>query len=272
MIGLWKRWRKARKEKRDRERALFHAVWENDMFRVEELLKEGVDIEATDMNCMTPLLHVVRMQRVEMVRFLLEQGANPNCEHLIQSEAEMTALTLASVIEPVSIEILSLLLEHKADPNLTVQGGKSTLYYVTIAGNLEAVKLLIAHGAKVNTPVSHPLAGAAANGHLDIVKVLLEAGASVKGHHAFQYAASQGHIDIIQTLLDAGADINEDAEALTYAVINGHTETVRVLIERGVDVNAIKSTIQPPLAMAEKLGHEEIARMLREAGAKSSRK
>jgi ankyrin repeat protein len=76
-------------------------------------------------------------------------------------------------------------------------------------GHLEMVKLLVAAGAEVNSQDSYdwgPLVSAAARGHLQVVKYLVEkAGADVRwadpdGQRAFVYAASRGHSDVVEYL------------------------------------------------------------------------
>ena len=59
------------------------------------------------------------------------------------------------------------------------------------------------------------------------------------------------------------ANINMD---MARAVVSGDTPTVRRLIGEGVDVNANESAYSP-LSMACNCGHQEVVRILLEAGA-----
>ena len=59
-----------------------------------------------------------------------------------------------------------------------------------------------------------PLIIASSAGHLDIVRMLVERGASVnevtaEGRSALLYAASKGRDSIVQFLLEKGADVNK---------------------------------------------------------------
>ena len=60
---------------------------------------------------------------------------------------------------------------------------------------------------------------------------------------ALMEAADEGHVEVVRLLLESGADINtqEDygngATALMEAAGNGHVEVVRLLLENGADTN-----------------------------------
>ena len=80
--------------------------------------------------------------------------------------------------------------------------------------------------------------GAAANGHLEVVRLLLEAGADknaadARGDNALITAALYGQLEVVRLLLEAGADKNaamaNGTTALMLAAENGHLEVVRLL-------------------------------------------
>ena len=93
------------------------------------------------------------------------------------------------------------LLKAGADPNLALLSGETALMAAAEKGSLDAVKLLLDHGANVNA--KEPQEGqtaiiwAAAEKHSDILKVLLEHGADVRartnsGFTPLLFAAQQG--------------------------------------------------------------------------------
>ena len=87
-----------------------------------------------------------------------------------------------------------------------------------------------------------PLILASRGGHLEVVRLLCEAGADkdkadVDGLTALTSASREGNLEVVQLLCDAGADkdkaIQSGATALTLACEEGHTEVLRLLYESG---------------------------------------
>jgi ankyrin repeat protein len=131
--------------------------------------------------------------------------------------------------------------------------------------------LLLAKGAAVNTKErflgENALMWAAAEGHLEVTKALLEAGADPQakstvldtpklsfprsggpntpfprgGWTALMYAARQGEVETVRALVDAGANLNvqdpDGTTALVFSIINAHYDSAAVLIDKGADPN-----------------------------------
>ena len=96
-------------------------------------------------------------------------------------------------------------------------------------------------------PNGHGFVLAASLGHLEVVRLLLEAGADkhavdTEGDTALSAAAQEGHLEVVRMLLEAGADkeaaLTDGATALHFAAQDGHFEVVRLLLEAGADKDA----------------------------------
>jgi len=62
----------------DHELSLHNAVKENKLNEVEKRIDEGVDLDTRDHNSWTPLMEAAQGLNPEMVKLLLDGGANPN--------------------------------------------------------------------------------------------------------------------------------------------------------------------------------------------------
>jgi len=131
-------------------------------------------------------------------------------------------------------------------------------------------------------PHRSALQAASENGHLDVVRYLIHAGADVNtpaakvyGRTALQAAAGNGHLYVVKHLLAAGAEVNAPAgfkfglTALQAAVVAKDLPIVEILLHAGA------ATKTPPggprtctaLHMAARGGHLTIVEQLLDAGA-----
>jgi ankyrin repeat protein len=87
---------------------------------------------------------------------------------------------------------------------------------------------------------------AAAEQHLDVVRLLAGSGADLEarsnaGMTPLMFAIRSGNIDVTRALLDLGASLEATAPdgttALALAIINAHWELARFLLDRGADPN-----------------------------------
>ncbi len=86
------------------------------------------------------------------------------------------------------------------------------------------------------------------------------------GMTALHWAAAQGHDDIVRLLLDHGAHINvQDRDGNTplhIAVRNGNLSTVKLLVERGARVTLVNRHGETPLALAHRYHRPDIVALL----------
>lgn len=148
------------------------------------------------------------------------------------------------------------------------------LYYVSFAGLLHSVQLILNTGADVNEQggyYNNALQAASAGGHKEVVELLLNHGADqkLKGgkySYALQAASVKGHEDIAQLLLLHGADVNaqdeDEGSALYMASLGGHEKLVSLLLEGGANVNAKGGNFGNALQAACFRGDEEVVKLL----------
>lgn len=130
--------------------------------------------------------------------------------------------------------------------------GRTPLMYGVVAGNPNAVEMLLLAGAQVDfSPHTHqttPLMLASAYGQEAILAMLLQAGASVNRGNidqstALMIAAYHGHLGIATQLLAAGAEVNwqdkDGDSAMAIALTQGHASIVDLLLQAGADLNLL---------------------------------
>lgn len=111
------------------------------------LLARGADSNPDPNNRrVTPPLKAA-LSRPEVVKILLEHGANPNLPFDDGNSALLEVLQQRNQI--TSLEAFTLLLQHSADPNLAKAQTGETLMAAAIAARVEYVKLLLEYGADV---------------------------------------------------------------------------------------------------------------------------
>jgi len=108
-------------------------------------------------------------------------------------------------------------------------------------GDIAGVKAAISAGANVNLPDDrngHALPRAAANGHAEVVGVLIAAGADAHTENeiALCWASGFGNAEVVRVLLTADANVHVDNDdPIFQAAAMGHVEVVRMLLVAGAD-------------------------------------
>ena len=123
----------------------------------------------------------------DIVKLLLERGADPNIKHSIYGH---TALMKAT--ENSHIDIIRILLESDVDINIQNSYGDASLIYASREGRIEIVRLLLENGADPNIKNNWsetPLMMASISGHSDIVRLLLERGADINIQNRYGFTA-----------------------------------------------------------------------------------
>jgi uncharacterized protein len=146
-----------------------------------------------------------------------------------------------------------------------------------VKGNQVArVRQLIQEGADVDELDDHqdaPLVMAAYQGHVEVLQLLLEAGADVKAVDpemratALHAAAYAGRTDAARLLIQYGIDIDRQGPyngytALHDAIWQNHVATAQVLIEAGANLSLKSNAGETPLDLARARGRREISALL----------
>ena len=121
----------------------------------------------------SPLLHSIHLNRIDLVKLLLEHGADPN-------SCLVTSSALGVAVYHQQFKIIDILLEHNASGNGLYDVFPSIFLAIQF-DHVNIVKTLLNHGADVNIQVkglgATPLMSATLNGNIRMVELLLMKGA-----------------------------------------------------------------------------------------------
>ncbi|KAI9695104.1 MAG: hypothetical protein M1820_008929 [Bogoriella megaspora] len=223
-----------------------------------------VDIDVRDTAWWTPLWWAAAGNHVDVVRILLERGAN------VCSRNFSGRQLLCAVARKGSKGLVTLLLKHGAE----IDDQYPPLLEAARGGNLPIVKLLFRAGADPDDRGSEmypPSLLVIQNGHEAVVKLQITPRNRTNDPER-QQTEARGHQSIIKLLLETGKiDINEKVAggrtALHIAAEHGDEALVKLLLDTGkAKVNAKTHTSQTPLHLAAGEGGVGVVKQLLDTG------
>nr|CDJ80356.1 Ankyrin and K Homology domain containing protein [Haemonchus contortus] len=231
---------------------------------------------ATEQDC-TPLMEACAAGNVRSVKCLLDLGADINAYSITQN----TPLIYAAAAGQE--KVVRMLIDSKCNLDLRNENGHCALMEAASAGHLNIVKLLIESGAKavfvnMNSEFKEsPLTLAAYKGYTDVIEYLLSLNDYDRStrdeelHTALMEAAMDGHLEVARILIQAGAPVNLTSESyespLTLSCCGGHAELAKLLIDAGANIEETNDENYTPLMEAAREGHVHVVKILLENGA-----
>jgi ankyrin repeat protein len=284
------------------------AAWFGDLNRVRELCDEDPSLVnrpseyAGYYACSgTPLRNAAGGGHIDIVKLLLERGADPN---LPEEGIAPRGHALHSAVVRGHIEIVKLLLAHGAYPNVEVESSADTLSaalatsgYNYVKPNAEMVELLCSHGAAravhllayggdvvtgaavfaanpslANNPEA--LANAAGEGKEAFVRLMLRYHPDLPRRLDFpNWSVGAKTRELNDLLFQHGMNANArdwlEATPLHHLAGQGNIEKATWFLDHGADLHARDEDIcSTPLGWAAKFGRKEMVQFLLSRGAK----
>ncbi len=229
-----------------------------DLRLLRALIGRGVDLNAGHAG-MTALIAATRDSwhgRPDAVMTLLTNGADPR---IADHDGNTPLHHAARSSDP---GVAALLRDAGAEIDVLNHDGASPLAVACIAGNWRLARFLLERGAKPELPGGVPALHAAASGDEDDpagVQLLLKHKAKAdardpRGRSALHEAAFAGHIDIVGILLGAGADVQaRDQEQRTPfldAARGARLNALHALADAHADIHVVDSQDRNALMLA----------------------
>ena len=276
------------------------AVFGDAEFVRSTLKRDRSQANHTDTQWWRPITAAARRRDFEMVKLLLEHGADPNLpeDGAPVGEALWTAVYLD---QP---EMVKLLLEYGANPNTSPESSGSAVMHAR--RNPEVLALLLRYGAKEESRPFEEidrlieerrldelenrlretglmtrqgeaswgegiLAGPANAGDLELIEVLMRCGASVPDTTKWGRYYYFKHANVARFLLEHGMNANhrswQEVTLLHDMAHEGSVEKARLLLDHGAEVNAIDGEYRStPLGFAARWNQRDVALLLIERG------
>lgn len=266
-----------------------------DLEGVKALIEKDPDlVNAKDKDGRTPLHWASHGVHLEIVKFLVDKGADVNAE---DSKKVVPLHSLAVRNDAAAIEIL---IAKGAHVDAKDYGGNTALHYAAMYDAADAAALLIEKGTDIENRENYmrtPLILCARErGGPRTIKILLEAGADVNARDKFQdtalnLASWRGKKEVVDLLLDGGAEIpskgrdvrhlfseaashglsrlfdavakaggdptfklSDGGTLLHAAAAGGSAEIIEILITKGLDINLKDNYGWTPLHYAARDG------------------
>jgi len=269
---------------------------------VKALVKGGADPKITNGDGVTATMIAIVNDRFDLAKTLIDLGADPNDGSLYfavdmhDATTDMRAkdgsrLRADHANTMTAIDLVKLLLDRGADPNKSFIGtlhsttlccpddiNSSPFYRAATAADVEAIKLMLAHGAQVEwspTEVKKEGKGARAGGgggrgNGNVGKTPMMAamnggrGAAFNagpgfdrlGPPPFRESSDREPISAIKALLAAGANPNAKAPDGSYllhqAVQARQIPIIKALVDAGAKLDVVNKDNLTPLLLAEK--------------------
>ena len=241
-----------------RETALHYASEQGYKAMIDHLLANNADVNAKSSSGVTPMHLAAVKGHAGIVESLAEKGGDVNS----RNNDNWTPLHYAAVWGHT--DVAQVLLANKAEIDAKDNEGMTPLQRAAANGRKDLAELLVARGAAVNIHY------VAAIGDLETLKAMLKEAPNLakevdgKGNSPLHWSAANGHTELVKLLLTNMAEINSQNRdgdiPLHLAVRNGHRDAVELLLANKADIAAHGKYGETPLHLAYR--HTEVTRLL----------
>jgi ankyrin repeat protein len=231
--------------------SLLEAVLLGDRSAVENFIALGADVNAAEDDGTTPLMRAVHGRFPDIAKRLIDSGANVTARNrygvtalYLAARGGDAATTRALLV--AGIDANTSLPGGETALMTAARSGHTEVVGVLLTGN-SAVESLADLAGSATAPerstgyaaVENAGYGSTQRGTIQRNRADVNAREQRYGDTALMWAAVAGHVDVVRLLIEAGADVravdDEGVTALQLARANGHTEVAAALLAAGAN-------------------------------------
>lgn len=222
---------------------LIVAVLAKNLKSIKLLVEVGkADINLVDSDGFNAFMHAIRNVDMETYKPI---SITQQIKKLPQNSILDKNIGYVNLHEEIAngVDIVQYFIDQSADLTIVNDKGISLLTLAVASGNIEILKLLITK-KEIQAHIDEApfvLICAAFKGYTEVIKILLQVGASIDiiddcGYSPLIYAVQENHIETATYLIEAGADLsvknNDGATALDFAINGKHKELEQLIIKK----------------------------------------
>ena len=229
---------------KQRKTPLFEAVTRGHQGNVKVLLHHGADMTLATVDGETPIHHAVVMGDAEMLKLIVT--ANPQVlNHATIGTYEHPLIT---AVKLQKVPLVKVILDTKADPNICNKDGMSPLAVASCLENLEIMELLVKRGAEIKlsfpphgTPLHIVAVEGKANAARKLLKMCMDPNVlDSEGTTPLRRAVENKQIEVASVLLKHGANIHiecpgDELSLLHKAAKRNDVKMLELLLKNGAD-------------------------------------
>jgi len=254
---------------------------------VKSLVEKGADVNAVDIDGITPIQESVKAGHLNIAKYLLQNGAE------VRQQDEFFVF---EAVKKNDRDFLETVLKRSVNINSQDEMGCTPLLLVVTYGPFELVPILLEMGADINLPDESgntPLHIAAQStdindymytlSRLSLVELLIKNNATIDARNEFgnsplhqslsSHKPGRYTLEIVEDLILKGANVNMKTGSrydlendvykvnamravnltpLHYAVLQNDTRIVQYLVDKGADMLAEDSLGETPIMLAKR--------------------
>ena len=216
---------------------LHKAIEEGRIDDAKNMIMSGVEVNTNNiLTGASPIFSAAIRNQIDIVKMLINKGASVNTT---LRNGSTILHSIAHGNTEFTVELIDLLINNGLDIKANDKHGQTSFYLACFRKDDSLANYLLEKGADVNSGKVVPIHAASSFSSASLVAKLIDNGANINDQSSPQkdtplhYAAAEGNIEVIKMLLEKGADTkltnSLGRTALANASLKNNTEAINLL-------------------------------------------